>query len=594
MRIFYFIYKDNSGDNTIEKYRDYFKNVDIDDIELITYDGIQKFLSDDIKSIDGDSLFLIPAVLDSFNAYSYDGVELALRIYFYHVINRRNKFRIAILGTEDKAAFWEHCRYSNILKCPHVDFTNNNLFAIKEYLSNLKPINSIIDWDTCIENLKRLNIQPPASYKSHHSITNEWCIYRWSKYLGIENVAIQKEIEDHIYFDYLKTIYHIDPINKSTSFFLNNHKGKVLLIDDEVLKGWDSFFKSLFNYSPNIKYDSMGDDFKSLSQDKIVENVRKKIKCYNPDVVILDLRLHDKDYDAEKTTDLTGIKIFKSIKEINKGIQIIVFSASNKVWNYLPFASNGVIIKESPEMSVRKNYTNESISNLEKTINKCLDKKYLKDIYVKVDQIKKLLLNSNYFGEKTEETLGNLDVAFDLLTNGLDNVEYFAYAYLQLFIVIESYLNLDTVFKDTFDGFCLLNGMDSYKLLKDKKGSEYQSIITYDDRNKTYTLNQGVFKRDFIDTNFRGSAILIFKFGEKTSNVYNWKDIIYVRNNKAAHPQKAEVTLYDINKIIDFMLFFFDDNNAKWRPLTDAFSGITIEEGVSLLQEKFCNSTTNI
>ncbi len=31
--------------------------------------------------------------------------------------------------------------------------------------------------------------------------------------------------------------------------------------------------------------------------------------------------------------DFTGTKVLKVIKEINPGIQIIIFTASNKVWN---------------------------------------------------------------------------------------------------------------------------------------------------------------------------------------------------------------------------------------------------------------------
>lgn len=594
MRIFYFIYKDNSDEDTIGKYRNYFRNIDVDNIELVTFDRIHEFLSKDIKCIDENSLFMIPAILDSFNAYTYDGVETALRIYFHHVINRRSNFRIVILGSEEKDAFWEHCRYSNILKCPHVDFTTNNIFSIKDYLSNLKPINSIIDWGVCIDNLKKLNIQQPASYKSHHSITNEWSIYRWSKYLGIQNIEIQKEIEEFLYFNFLKAVYPESIIPNLEQFILLQ-KGKILLIDDETDKGWHVFFKSICA-GPNITFNSIGGNFKRLTQEEIIKESIDKIRTYDPNVIILDLRLHDKDYDINNPKELTGARIFNSIKEFNKGIQIIIFSASNKVWNYLPFASDGIILKESPEMSMLSGYTQESISNLRRTIQNCLDKNFLKEVYVKIKQIKNLLNESNCFGEKTEELVGSIDVAFDLLVKGFDESEYFAYAYLQLFIIIENYANLNTVFKNTGDSLYLLNGTERYRILKDRNENkgivEYKSVINYND-NKSYILKRGSYKRPHIETSFLVSALLIFKFGESTSNVRNWGKIISIRNNKAAHPKKEEVTTKDIDMIIDFMSFFFDDKNAKWRPLSDAFREISIEEEVSLLQEKYGNLTTN-
>ena len=202
-----------------------------------------------------------------------------------------------------------------------------------------------MDWGYCIEKIKQLDVKKPASYKTHHSITNEWSIYRWSKYLGIENIEIQKEIEDFLYFNYLKAIYPETTIDDPKSFLVKE-KGKVLLIDDEVAKGWDAFFKSFFEFSHSITFKSIGKDFKMLTQEEIVERTKSEITVFDADVVLLDLRLHDEDFETKKASELTGAKIFNAIKEINKGIQIVIFSASNKVWNYLPFASEGIVLKE--------------------------------------------------------------------------------------------------------------------------------------------------------------------------------------------------------------------------------------------------------
>ena len=330
MRTYFFLPKDN----LVEDYQIIFDNENVANTKLFSYDQLQFFLSNTIQTIEEESVFFIPAILDPFNAYSYDGVEFALRCYFYFVSSKVNKFRIVVLGTESEAAFWEHCCYSNFLKCPHVDFIQNNIFAIKKYLDGFEPRDWEINWEECVGCVKKINIQQPASYKTHHSITNEWSIFRWSKYLGIKDIVVQKDIEDFLYFNYLKAVFPITEIDNPTSFLIKG-KGKVLLIDDEAGKGWHSFFLSLLKPSVDITFDSVGDDFKKFSKERIIEIVKSKIERYDPDVVILDLRLHDNDFDEKDPQKLTGNEVLSIINEINPGIQVILFSASNKVWNYV-------------------------------------------------------------------------------------------------------------------------------------------------------------------------------------------------------------------------------------------------------------------
>ena len=595
MRTYYFLPKDNPKDNQSrdnQSYQSIFNNVEIKNVELVTFEEFQLFFSHIKQSIDEGAILLIPSILDSFNAYSYDGVELALRCYFCYVSNKNSKFRIVVLGSETEAAFWEHCSYSNVLKCPHVDYIQNNIYSIKAYLSGLESFDWKINWDECIDALKKINISQPASYKTHHSITNEWSIYRWSKYLGIENIAIQKDIEEFLYFNYLKAIYPESKIDDPKSFLITE-KGKVLLIDDEAGKGWDTFFKSFFGYSHSVSFDSIGENFKTLSQKEIVDQTTTKLEAFDPDLVLLDLRLHDEDFETKKPSELTGAKIFDVIKKkINKGIQIVIFSASNKVWNYLPFASEGIILKESPDMSVKLNYTKECIQNLRKTVENCLKKKYLKGFYSKIERVEKLILNSNCFEKRTEEIVGCLEIAFDLLTRGVENIEYNAYAYLQLFLVVEEYTKVGSVIDVTESDLYLCKGAERYRILKDKKQTDggkikYESAISFEGGH--YCLCKGIYESRFIDTNFRVSSLLIFKFGENTSGTRNWTAIYTVRNTKAAHPKEEVVENKDIDQILDFMLFFFDENNANWRPTTDAFPERNIEEDAALLQAKFGN-----
>ena len=449
MKIYCLVPKD-----TEDTYKAIFKN-DIKDLEIVSYARIQKssqdntldgskYFFEEIKQIEDSTIFLVPTILDTFNAIAYGGVEYALKIYFHFVEIKQSNFQIVLLGSEEELAFWNHCEYANILKCPHVDFIPNNIYSIKAYLSGLESLDWSINWDECVDALKKIIIRQPASYKTHHSITNEWSIYRWSKYLGIENIAIQKEIEDFLYFNYLKAIYPESNIDVPKSFLIAE-KGKVLLIDDEAGKGWKTFFESFFGYSHGVIFRSIGKNFKTLSQKEIVTQTTAKLETFDPDLVFLDLRLHDEDFETKNPSELIGAKIFNVIKKINKGIQVVIFSASNKVWNYLPFASDGIILKESPDMSIKLNYTQDCIKNLRETLEKCLKRKYLKEFYSKIKKVEELIFNSNCFEDRTDEIIGCLEIAFDLLAKGVETKEYNAYAYLQLYLIIEEYTKLMSV-----------------------------------------------------------------------------------------------------------------------------------------------------
>jgi CheY-like chemotaxis protein len=86
-----------------------------------------------------------------------------------------------------------------------------------------------------------------------------------------------------------------------------------------------------------------------LSQTEIIQEAKNKIETFKPDVILLDLRLCDIDFEDELPSNkLTGIQILDIVKNINKGIQVIITTASNKVWNFeaaKKYGANGYIIK---------------------------------------------------------------------------------------------------------------------------------------------------------------------------------------------------------------------------------------------------------
>lgn len=363
-------------------------------VEFFPVIKIEDYFPENYVNGDFPELIFIPTILDNRNSMSYDGVDFAIRWYFYFIyLNQKLDFRIVLLGMEEKSSFFQHCNYSNFLKCPNVVYLQNSLEDIKLFLSE----NTIkkFDRDEALEKIDLIGIKPPTSYKSHHSISNEWSILRWSKALNLqaefdsELKKNEKNIKASLFYKYLNVKYPISSINALSKKKLKN-SGSILLIDDEVEKGWGVIFQEICK---GKKYTSLGKDFKKINdRDQIVDvafDIAKDV-----DVIVLDLRLHDDDFDERDPKKLTGYKLLKRVKEHNKGIQVIIFSASNKIWNLQELQDVGIdgfILKESPENSIDQEFTKQLIENIYQTIDTCLDYSFLKKNFEKYNYLKQQL-----------------------------------------------------------------------------------------------------------------------------------------------------------------------------------------------------------
>jgi len=281
---------------------------------------------------------------------------------------------------------------------------------------------------------ERVNISPSGNYATHHSITNEWSIYRWATALKVENEYIQtieKNISSNLYFKYLKAQFPTKETIDANNQIITED-GKILYIDDEVEKGWDIIFRKICTLK---RYESIGNDFKNLDSSRIVESAITKVNEFNPDVIILDFRLHDDDFENISPENVTGYKILKSIKEINKGIQVIILSATNKIWNLLELqkaGADGFILKESPQLSVEEGYSKNAITKIYKTINESLSKKYLKEIFSNIDDYKSKLSEIHF----KDELIGQFAIFWEMLVKA-ETKEDFAYTYISLYMIIE-------------------------------------------------------------------------------------------------------------------------------------------------------------
>jgi DNA-binding NarL/FixJ family response regulator len=489
-------------------------------------------------------VMLIPAILDASNSVSYDGVEFALQWYFYKIQNNK-EFAIILLGIESKAAFFEHCDYSFVIKCPNVHYVEFSMDEIKRSVSEIQP--KYFEKEQYIQSLNNIGIKPPTSYKSHHSITNEWSIYRWSKYLEIGSQlhkTLDEEVKNSLYYNYLQTIYPIDETGSQKYKILE--KGNILLVDDEVDKGWSDFFKELS--TSNQKFKAIGENFKKLTQEEIINTTIGVVAKFEPDVVILDLRLHDVDFDEKPTTELSGIKILQKLKSINRGIQVLAFTASNKIWNYQKLQQLGIdgfILKESPELSIDNDFTKNAIIDLKNSIEGALKRKYLREIYKFWDLAKKE--NSNPDTNFIHESDSMLHIAWNLI-----NQEQLDLGYLTLFQIIESYANKKYDYRDNS---IELEGVKNYMIEIDGDKEKWKLTFNRDNRNGDYFSSGDEHKSRGVRayTLYKASCILKFNYNKDDSFLREFGNLNDLRHKIAHEGAKGQVNNENIKKVLEII-----------------------------------------
>ena len=346
---------------------------------------------------------------------------------------------------------------TNISKTNRFEIINNSLFEkdaleigkIKFFQNLEQKKQESLNWNDFI---KTINVEKPET--SNHTISNEWAIYRWAHAIGANDSDIEKienKVENNIYFKYLQAIYPITEIQEIREEQLkveNLQDSKILYIDDEADKGWYEVMCTIIADINKVKdFDYLGNELKNKTQNEIIDLSIKKIKEYEAEILILDFRLHKNDFDCS-IKEVTGYKLLQAIKEINPGIQVIIFSATNKVWNLQALqnaGADGFIIKKSPENSVDSNFTQEVIISFIQELDKANKRIFLIKFYENYEPLKKeMILRKNYKKhlhplpkEFVDESLKWLLTSYNLLNKETSETNFTA-TYLFLFSILEN------------------------------------------------------------------------------------------------------------------------------------------------------------
>jgi DNA-binding NarL/FixJ family response regulator len=430
----------------------------------------------------------------------YNGLRLATHIRCTPTKNQLK--RIFIYGFVGLEYLVDH-EYFNILKTKNVVLVPYSKKAF-ELVGNkyVEPL----QFDELSKEIQKLKLDPPLNYADSHSIANEWAIYQWAKTIGCDETdeltKVFQNVQENLYFKYLRTI---NPFSEHSEISpdklkINDKvKPRVLLIDDEADKGWYEIFAYLLGDINDIYTDYLGIDLKKSSSDEIIDKSIEKIFKDDIDIVILDFRLNPSDFENKSSDKITSVKLLKEIKKKNPGVQVIAFSATNKVWNLQALQDAGAddfIFKEG------SNSINQTINVFTGQISLSLKRAlWLKPIWNKtestIEHLEKQRKNHILDGDFTGAISTFLDLGFESLRNDqskFSNDSAFIYYFLILEALSKQLIDEDTphkiVYKNKYGekmkGF-KFQFRSTYAFLKEYEGNDYMQVAAGGDLISNYT-----------------------------------------------------------------------------------------------------------
>lgn len=330
----------------------------------------------------------------------------------------------------------------------------------------LKPTEYISEF------LNLIKILPKENVEGRHSIANEWGADILSQVItyGQKTEFIPLRASASLYFLYCRVsslnVADIEKIaeGKPRVFLFGNLKitdeFSYLLIDDEASKGWSEVLQIMMPKATATVFDKKVNSYTELPPD-----MRTHIENGVYDIIFLDLRMNGVEEESiTNPDDFSGMKILKSIKRINPGIQVIMLTATNKGWNVqamLNAGANGYYMKESPEYHFPLNYSEQNAKSFQQTIKECLSNAYLQDIY---EEIKNLSLPD--VSPLSDDIAEQLKLSFNLILKAnSDNEVAFAYIALeQIFEISTSALIEKCPTRDGYEYFFTSDTAEKCKL----------------------------------------------------------------------------------------------------------------------------------
>ena len=476
------------------------------------------------------------------NVYSdYMGLRLAMHIRMTETPNRNIPIFIYGVSTYEEVSNNE-C--FEVFKFPSVFLIGADNKSFVESLTMQTPIS---------ENGKeidRIFLNVPSNIGDYHSIANRWAMYRWSDMLrwpGDTPEISESGLESSLYFKYLVAKFgEHDKFSKKNKYDarIDGIDGKTILyIDDEYDKGWETLLRIIFE-SSKANFICFKDFDKKCSRAELIERIQKYLDSNDADCYLIDLRLHEDDFEKSQRHNLTGHEVAKYIKKLNAGNQIVVFTASNKIWNLkeeiFKIGAVGYALKESPIKNYSRENSKELYIEFVKSVQRAIKLSYLKGLY----STQKRLKEKNLDVDQLDSFINLLDIDKaksnpDILKAALLTQCCFLEDYIIKNKGFEVYLlgkepRLETYLKN--DALGIDENLIGHLFLKRQEGINKKINIIdysyYSDFQESAPDGMGNPKKSDAVI-IIGALLLYYGFGYEQVKLY--VDVKYIRNTTIAH-----------------------------------------------------------
>jgi DNA-binding NarL/FixJ family response regulator len=521
---------------------------------------IHRWILGNKSSFDDIEKIIIPARLGDEDSV-FMGIYIGMHIRLTKELNHLRFLPIAIVSESTKEEILKSQLDNFSEKTALLLFTKGtylfSVFEIEELFIN--KVVSSLDETTFREELKsKLVFNVPDR---GHDLANEWGAFRLAKYAGLK-LSLEKPAS--LFFKYKDFLSNNEtqPSGEGKTILLNQ-PCKALLIDDHADSGW----RECLDYILNNNIFSPG-KVKTLATIKTLDEAMKVPSYKDYDLIFLDLRLlphEDRANELPETTEFSGTKILKRIKDENKGIQVIIFTASNKIWNIqslIDLGANGYYIKESPEYILSANFSIGNFNTLINAIKKCFTLGYLRNLweyhlacvaFISTNKQNRSPEYQNFYNR----TLVSLEIAFEFLNKSADNQKYLNFAFLTYFQILEDYVKLDENFRVVSETECYVS--QNIRIIDEPFHGQRRWMLRYNKQGGGYFEKQDDINPDkkLPETLAKISFVLVFKFNKDDSVLSSFARINFIRNTKAAHGgSNGYVTETEIKGLLDTVRLF--------------------------------------
>ncbi len=408
------------------------------------------------------------------------GLRIGLHIRLTKELNEKRYIPILFVSiNESKEEIVSNQIVSNLLLTSLILFTPGtkliDLFDLNETI-----FNSLIKIDETIlknEVLPKLII--PNERGSGHQLSNEWGALRLARLARVKLNTLSKPTDLYFKYKFAYSDFEIraTEMNKTGAITKNC---KFLIIDDNAKNGWEELILNIINSEVINKFVNKTTGTSIID----FEQALSYTDFESQNVIFLDLRLkkEEENIQNESINELSGVQVLKKIKSINKGIQVIIITASNKAWNMKALLNEGAdsyFIKESIDITLSESTSRQNYEDFIVSIKTAFNRNYLKSIFTSIDKLKIKLnhLIGVYNQIFLDEIQILLDQSFDMHYNAKDDKQN-AYAYITLYMIIEI-LNKEFVKKDE-DQYWSVDG----EKLKEWKKTNH--IIDFEESDEKY------------------------------------------------------------------------------------------------------------